>query len=312
MTDERARARRGLLLMVCVGIIWGTIGVAAKLISRHTDLDAVTVTWLRAAIASPIYLFLAWRALGRKVFSSTNRDRVVMIGLGVILIVYQWWYLEAVVRLGVSAATLITLCVPPVIVALASSAFFGEKLTGRTLISLFAALGGIVLLIGWQSPMDDTIGSMTAGIFFAVGSASGIAFHVLGSRVMGGRHHALRPLAIGFLTGVIVFLPMAIRHDLTLDIPVVGWLLLFYLAIVPSVIGYWLYQRGLQDVSAMTASIVTLLEPLTAAVIAWILFDERLGVLGWIGGGLLIMAIMLLSIVPGTAKVEPTHDLASV
>jgi DME family drug/metabolite transporter len=298
--------------MVCVGIIWGTIGVAAKLIDRHTDLDPVTVTWLRAAIASPIYLFLAWRALGRQIFASTSRDRTFMIGLGVVLILYQWWYLEGVVRLGVSAATLITLCVPPVIVALASTVLFRERLTARTLISLFAALGGIVLLIGWQSPQTDTRGSMAAGIIFSVGSATGIACHVLGSRVIGGRHHALRPLSIAFVTGVVVFFPMALRHDLTFDIPVVGWLLLFYLAIVPSVIGYWLYQRGLQDVSAMTASIVTLLEPLTAAVIAWILFDERLGMLGWIGGGLLIAAITLLSIVPAAAKKEPVADLASV
>jgi DME family drug/metabolite transporter len=298
--------------MVCVGIIWGTIGVAAKLIDRHTDLDPVTVTWLRAAIASPIYLFLAWRALGRKIFASTSRDRTLMVGLGVVLILYQWWYLEGVVRLGVSAATLITLCVPPVIVALASTMLFGERMTSRTLISLFAALGGIVLLIGWQSPQDDTRGSMAAGIIFSVGSAAGIACHVLGSRVIGGRHHALRPLSIAFVTGVVVFLPMALRHDLTFDIPVVGWLLLLYLAIVPSVIGYWLYQRGLQDVSAMTASIVTLLEPLTAAVIAWILFDERLGMLGWIGGGLLIAAITLLSVVPAAEKKEPVVDLASV
>jgi DME family drug/metabolite transporter len=153
---------------------------------------------------------------------------------------------------------------------------------------------------------------MAAGIIFSVGSAAGIACHVLGSRVIGGRHHALRPLSIAFVTGVVVFLPMALRHDLTFDIPVVGWLLLLYLAIVPSVIGYWLYQRGLQDVSAMTASIVTLLEPLTAAVIAWILFDERLGMLGWIGGGLLIAAITLLSVVPAAEKKEPVVDLASV
>jgi DME family drug/metabolite transporter len=298
--------------MVCVGIIWGTIGVAAKLISRHTELNPVEVTWLRAAIASPIYLYLAWKALGRKIFSATRHDLTIMIGLGIVLIVYQWLYLEGVVRLGVSAATLITLCVPPVLIALTSTVAFNEKLTTKTLVSLGAALGGIVLLIGFQASSGDTSGSKAAGIIFAAGSAAGIACHVMGSRFVGARHHALRPLAIAFPVGVIVFLPVALKENLSFDIPLVGWLLLIYLAIVPSVIGYWLYQRGLQDVSAMTASIVTLLEPLTAAIISWPLFGEKLGLLGWVGGVLLMAAIVLLSVNPDAKKAEPAPDPVSL
>jgi DME family drug/metabolite transporter len=74
-----------------------------------------------------------------------------------------------------------------------------------------------------------------------------------------------------------------------------GWSLLIYLAVGPSALAYWLFQRGLQDVNAADASIVTLLEPLIAAILAAYLFDERLGVLGWIGAGLLIGSIAVLT-----------------
>jgi len=43
------------------------------------------------------------------------------------------------------------------------------------------------------------------------------------------------------------------------------------------------------------ASIVTMLEPLIAAVLAWIFFAERLGINGLLGGALLIGSIWVLT-----------------
>jgi DME family drug/metabolite transporter len=309
-TRDRGRQRRAFACLVGTGIIWGTIGVAAKLVYRHSNLDAVGVTWLRALIASPIYLLLAWRALGSDLFRASRRDRAIMVGLGVVLIVYQWLYLAAVDRLGVSSATLISLCVPPVLVAVASVVLFGERLNERTVIALIGALVGTALLVGWYGEGGDRDGSTAAGVALALGCASGIACHVLGSRSIAGRHHALRPLAIGFPSGVVVFAPLLSGHELTLRLPALGWLWLLYLGIVPSVVAYWLYQRGLQDLPATTASIVTLLEPLIAAVLAWAIFGERLGLLGGVGGLLLMASIVVLSLGSPAAVQQTAEDVA--
>jgi DME family drug/metabolite transporter len=64
---------------------------------------------------------------------------------------------------------------------------------------------------------------------------------------------------------------------------------------VPSFVAYFFYQRGLRDVPASMATIVTLLEPMVAAVLAWLFFDERLGLNGLIGGALLLLSIWILS-----------------
>ena len=302
--------RRAFVCLIGTGIIWGTIGTAAKFLFRETDLDAVTISWLRALIACPIYLALAWRALGSHLFRASRRDLATMVGLGVILIVYQWLYLLAVDRLGVSSATLISLCVPPVLVAVVSVLLLGERLNERTVAALIGALLGTALLVGFQTGGGDHEGSTATGVLFALGCAVGIACHVLGSRSITGRHHTLRPLAIGFPSGVIAFAPLLASQDLTLHLPAVGWFWLLYLGIVPSVAGYWLYQRGLQDLSATTASIITLLEPLVAAILAWAIFDERLGVLGWIGGLLLMGSIVVLSMESPAAVRETAEDVA--
>jgi DME family drug/metabolite transporter len=77
-----------------------------------------------------------------------------------------------------------------------------------------------------------------------------------------------------------------------------GWPWLLYLGVVPTALAYWLYTRGLQRVSATTAAVVGLLEPLTATLLGALLFDELLGVLGALGAALLLMGVTLLAL-PG-------------
>jgi drug/metabolite transporter, DME family len=64
-------------------------------------------------------------------------------------------------------------------------------------------------------------------------------------------------------------------------------------------LGYGLFQIGIRSVSATVASIVTMCEPFTAAILAWILFHEELGPFGLIGACLLLGAMAIIMLVPG-------------
>jgi DME family drug/metabolite transporter len=297
----------GIVFIVATGILWGTIGIAAKLIYQRTNLDPVAITWLRALIATPVCVGMAWKGLGRRLFHATKRDWTAMTLLGLILIAYQFSYLVGVDHLGVSTATLISLCVPPVLVAIVSVLFFNEKLGPRFAAALIGAIVGLLLLVGTGSHAAVR-GSMTLGVLGALGSATGIATHALLSRNLAGRQPALRPLAIAFPVGAVAFAPIAAWKGIHYDISLTGWLLLLYLGIGPSALAYVMFQRGLKDVPATTASIVTLLEPLVAAILAWAMFDERLGLWGWLGAALLIGAIATLSL---SARPRPAVELAA-
>jgi DME family drug/metabolite transporter len=102
-------------------------------------------------------------------------------------------------------------------------------------------------------------------------------------------------LAIAFPVGVLVFAPVALGRGVAFAQPPLGWLLVIYLGVVPSALAYVMLQRGLREVAATAASVLTLVEPLTAAILAWLLFGERLTPFGFVGGALLLGAILLLS-----------------
>ena len=74
--------------------------------------------------------------------------------------------------------------------------------------------------------------------------------------------------------------------------------MLLYLGCVPTALGYGFFQVGIRSMSATVASIVTMCEPLTAAILAWILFREELGPLGLLGAGFLLGAMAIIMLVP--------------
>jgi DME family drug/metabolite transporter len=281
------------LLLIGTGILWGTIGVASKGVFEHSALDAVSVTWIRTLLASPICILAVWFSGGRALLRFSRSDFLSMIGLGIVLILYQWLYLAAVEQIGVTTTTLISLCGSPVIVTVLSVVLLGERLSRAQLVALVGALIGTALLVGRPLEMDG--GNSTLGVLYALGCALGIAIHVMGSRRVAGRVQPLVVLAIGFSVGAIVLAPFVFARGLHPNADATAWALLVYLATVPSFVAYFFYQRGLRDVPASMATIVTLLEPMVAAVLAWLFFDERLGLNGLIGGALLLLSIWILS-----------------
>lgn len=80
------------------------------------------------------------------------------------------------------------------------------------------------------------------------------------------------------------------------------WPVLVYLALVPTALGHSLYAFGLRSVSPSTATLLSLAEPVVAAVLAVLVVGEHLGLAGWCGIGLVVVGLGLLA-VPARARV---------
>jgi DME family drug/metabolite transporter len=180
-------------------------------------------------------------------------------------------------------------------VALLSSVLLGERLTLRVLLALACALGGTVLLVG--QPDESAMQQVSVGgVLLALGAGGSYAVLALCSRALAGNYHPLQPISIAFSLGALLLLPFALLTGggLVLNYPPQGWLLLLYLGLLPTVLGYLLFVWGLRTTTATVASIATLLEPLTSALLAWLIFREQLGPQGLQGAALLLVALSLL------------------
>ncbi len=284
----------GLSLIVLSAVLWGTVGVAVKVIYGLAETNPLSIGFFRLAIAAPALFWACWWTLGAGMFRVVRRDLVSMMLIGVMMALYQVCYFSAIAKVGVAIAVLVTLCIAPIFVALLSLWLFREKLTSRLLLALTFALIGTVLLVGVQPNGAGALHNTVVGVLLALGSAFGYAVIALCSRTLAQRYHPLQSLTIGFGTGAIVLLPFALSNGFVVSYPAVGWMLLLYLGLIPTVLAYVLFLYGIRHTTATVASITTLLEPLTSTLLAWLFFKEQLSVFGLMGGILLIGAIVLL------------------
>jgi len=292
-TAGRAEARSGLLFVMSAAILWGTVGVTTKTLLGLTATTPLSIGFFRLAFAAPILWVAGWQALKWRMFRVPARDLGLMGVIGILMALYQVCYFTAVQHLGAAVAALITLCTAPAMVAALSAVLTKERLTAPLLVALGCALAGTALLIQVQ-PDGPTPEARLSGVGWALGSALGYAIMVLVSRDLAGRYHPVQPVAIGLGFGALFLLVIAGASGLVLSYPPAGWGLLVYLGFVPTALAFGLFLAGMRNTPATVASIATLLEPLTSTVLAWLIFNERLGPLGAAGAGLLCVAMLLL------------------
>lgn len=289
--------RRDFLLIVCASLSWGTVGVANQILYAHSTTNALSLAFWRLAIATPLFFLAIWILPGRRLFQVKHRDLAVMLLMGGLQALYQASYSAAISYTGVTISTLIALCAAPVIVALFSAFITRERLTPITLLALVGALGGTILLVAARShPSGGSVSLL--GVCLAFLSACGYAGFILCGRLLTSRYHPLHINAIAFGTGALLLLCLALSTRLVVVYAAGDWLILLYLGCIPTAFAYGLFQVGIRSLSATVVSIVTLFEPLTAAVLAWIFFREQLSPLGLLGAILLLGAMALIVLAP--------------
>ncbi len=274
-------------------MLWGTVGIATQAIYQQSELNAVTVGFYRLAIAFPVVALLSWKVVGREMFQVKGSIYLKMIITGFLLALYQVFYFAAIGYVGVSLATLITLCTSPVIVALVSTILLKEPLTRATIRALVCALMGTALLVGFPESVAAQ-GQLILGVSLALGSATGYAIVTLIGRSMAGECHSIHSTTVSLGVGAIFLFPLTTSSVFSVNYAGEIWSLLLYVGLVPTAVAYTLFFWGMRKVKASNASIITMIEPMTATILAWIIFGEQLTVPGFVGAGLLLFSVIIL------------------
>jgi DME family drug/metabolite transporter len=247
-------------------------------------------------IGALVLLLLCWYSLRRRMWQIKRRDALLMAFLGGMQAIFQYTYLAAIPLCGITIATLIALCVAPVIVVIYSAIFLRERVTVLIGTALFCALLGTVLLT--ITPSDAHYANVLGGALLSLVCATCYAAVILGGRALSGRYHPLQVNAASFGLGALLLLCCSCTSfaaHIVLAYQLNAWLLLIYLGCIPTALAYVLFQGGMRSTPATLTSILTLAEPLTAAILAWLLFGEQLSLAGILGAVLLLGTIFLLA-----------------
>jgi DME family drug/metabolite transporter len=284
----RLDARAGLLAISAGAALWGTTGVVMHIVHDRSGLSAVAVGFYRLATAAAFLVGMRGRDAVRLVRASRPGRRVALAVAGVGLGVYQALYFIAVEDVGVSLATLISIGVAPVVLAVgtavrarrwpsrSSSAILGCAVGGLALITLTTPSGA------GPRPLPGVLAALACGLVYAASTAV--------NRVLAASD-PLTLTGVASAVGALALLPVAVPGGLTFAATPWTVVALLYLGVVATVVAYGLFFGGLRTTSADVAAVLTLLEPLAAAVLAVALLGERLTGAGVAGTALLLGAV---------------------
>lgn len=277
---------------ICLGaFLWGTAGLAGKvLITRH-GMDPLVIGAWRLTISVPVLMVAAmWESKGWKGRALRRGKWGWLMVFGLAVAGYQVGYFSAVDRTLVSTATMLTVCTAPLVVAILARALLKEQLGVSTLVALAVGLAGAVLLIGAEGLAGLTDPCLTTGNALALFAAFCYGGYTLIGKHLLADAPPFQVLAVAFSLGALLLSPVIRLPEPSVE----AWLLLCYLGAVPTAVAYLFYMHGLRRSTATRASVVALLEPLTAALLALLLLGERLTLAGWVGAGFLLSSLVLM------------------
>ncbi len=278
--DLPTRARSSAAL-VLAGVLWGTGGLAGSLLGQLAGLHPLAVATYRLLVGGGIATLAVLLKGGT--FPRTAEAAKRLLAVGGLFALFQASYFAAVAFSSVSIATMTTIGAAPVFVTLAS-----VRKPGRwTLVSVAGTLAGLVLL-RW-SPEEPA--HLLGGLGFALLAAAGFAALTLltAKPVM----DPLATTAFGCLIGGLLLAPVASWTGLALPQHADVLAVVCYLGAVPTALAYAAYLRGLATAHPVLGALSAVLEPLTATILAALLFGERLSVTAWCGAAVLVAALVI-------------------
>ncbi len=294
----------GLACLTGAALLWGTGGLVGTMLGRVTGLPALcvaTVRLLAGGVLIAAYLAMSgWRS-GRPGWSGWPAGRAAwrrVLVNGLLSALFQGSYFMAIALTSVSLATVVSIGATPVIVVIAERIGGHRARRGIDALTVPLGLAGLSLIAGFPSGhLGET--SLLAGTALALVSAAGFAaVTMLGASPVPGLDD-LTVIGYGFVIGGAMLLPVAalgesiaVRPGLGMTGSLAATGLLAALAVGPTGVAYTLYYRGLRTARPTTAALLTLLEPLAAAILGAIFLGDRIGAIGLLGGVLLLATLV--------------------
>jgi drug/metabolite transporter (DMT)-like permease len=282
------------------------------------SFTAVLIRYLTLTYEVPALVLAFWRnffvivtvlpvlLLAKNRFIMPDRSEIKFFaGYGLVLAFFNAFWTISVAMNGAAVATILVYC-SAAFAVLADWYFMQEPVSRATAVSVGLCLAGCCMVSGVFTLQHNHAGV----IGIVTGLLSGLAYclYSLAGRVAAQRGFnawvslfcsfffaAVFLLILNLLPGALI--PGAAQKPADifwLGSAVKGWAVLFLLAAGPTVAGFGLYTSSLKHLPASAVNLVATLEPVFAAIIAYLFLGERFNSMQTIGGIAVICGIIFL------------------
>ncbi len=276
---EMPHSRFGLPSLYLAIFLLALTGLFAKLI----PLDAVSIIQLRSVVAAAgIACFTVVQ--GRSLALRGSRTYAGVYALGLLLGLHWVTFFHAM-QVSTVAIGMLALFTFPVITILLEPLFSRNRLKPADIVAGLMVLVGLAIMVG--ADLTDVRKPVTTGVLFGVFSALLFAL-----RNLFQKYHFKRETSDSLIFHQVV--AIAVMLALFVDYPKVqaleadAFVKIFLLGILSTATAHTLLAFSLKQLPAKTVSLIQCLQPLVAAVMAWLVVGETPDVSIVIGGSVIV------------------------
>lgn len=271
-----------MIYLVLAALVWGSSFPAITYALRDTSPMVLLVLRFALACAILSLRYRSWRQF--KTIFSTD---VLLISIPNSLAFILQFKAQV---LTTASKTALFVNSSPVFIAIITALFLKDRIGPRQLVATLIAMAGVVVT---STRLDFSgLSAINPGDVLAVIVGLSWAVFIILSRDVVKRHGPYELSHALYFWGTVMALPFLATEPARMSVSSV--LPLLYLVVFATILGYYLYLKGVQSVTPLATSLVILIEVVVAFAISHFMLSESFSPIETVGVAMVLTGVVLV------------------
>ena len=286
----------GIILTLLGATLWGVSGTSVQFVGNFRNMNLEWLLTMRLITAGLLTVLYGWIRQGNTIFNVFRnwRDTLGLVIFGVFgMALCQYTYFRSIVIAGAGIATVLQYLAPSMIIIYLLMRYGKRPSTGE-IISVILALVGTICLMGNNGFSFESFRSDV--LFWGLLSAVGVAVYSVSPVRLLATYGTIPIVGFGMLLSGLV--AAVLFHQpyscATWDVwTVVGC---FNVVFLGTIVSFNAYLEGVKRIGAVSGSILSSIEPISAAFFGWALLGNQFNLVGILGMAMIITTVIIIAL----------------
>lgn len=286
----------GIILTLLGATLWGVSGTSVQFIGNFRNMNLEWLLTMRLITAGLLTVLYGWIRQGNAIFNVFRnwRDTLGLVIFGVFgMALCQYSYFRSIVIAGAGIATVLQYLAPSMIIIYLLVRYGKRPSTGE-IISVILALAGTICLMGNNGFSFESFRSDV--LFWGLLSAVGVAVYSVSPVRLVATYGTIPIVGFGMLlSGLVAAVLFQQPHSCaTWDV----WTVLgcFNVVFLGTIVSFNAYLEGVKRIGAVSGSILSSIEPISAAFFGWALLGNQFNWVGILGMAMIIATVIIIAL----------------
>ena len=286
----------GIILTLLGATLWGVSGTSVQFIGNFRSMNLEWLLTMRLITAGLLTVSYGWIRQGNAIFNVFRnwRDTFGLVVFGVFgMALCQYTYFRSIIIAGAGIATVLQYLAPSMIIIYMLMRY-GKQPSRGEIISVILALVGTICLMGNDGFSFESFRGNV--LFWGLLSAVGVAVYSVSPVRLLATYGTIPIVGFGMLlSGLVAAVLFQQPHSYaTWDIwTVVGC---FNVVFLGTIVSFNAYLEGVKRIGAVSGSILSSIEPISAAFFGWALLGNQFNWIGILGMAMIIATVIIIAL----------------